>query len=263
MINEVLDVMVGSPREGMTMLVVTHEMGFARKVAHRVVFMDEGRVVEQGPPDALLRPPRARADAALPVEDPRPLTGRGKGATRMTTPTRRMALTGWRTVHGAGRARTGLWPRPRSEKITRARAPSWWGRGQARRRSGFIDKQNNWGGFSVDLAKLVHANLEKKVGKPIKFELKESTPATRIPLLTSGAVDLIAGTMTITRARRDSLDFSAVFFVTGAQFLGEEGQPDPRESRASPASGSAPSRARLTRRRIREKYPQAQLGRVP
>ena len=90
---------------------------------------------------------------------------------------------------------------------------------------GFIDKNNNWGGFSVDLAKLVHANVEKKIGKPVKFELKESTPATRIPLLTSGAVDLIAGTMTITRARRDSLDFSAVFFVTGAQFLVKKGSP--------------------------------------
>jgi ABC-type amino acid transport substrate-binding protein len=66
---------------------------------------------------------------------------------------------------------------------------------------GFIDKQNSWGGFSVDLAKLVHASIEKKLGKSVKFQLKESTPATRIALLTSGVVDLIAGTMTVTRAR--------------------------------------------------------------
>jgi len=46
MINEVLDVMVELAREGMTMMVVTHEMGFARKVAHRVVFMDNGQIVE-------------------------------------------------------------------------------------------------------------------------------------------------------------------------------------------------------------------------
>jgi glutamate/aspartate transport system ATP-binding protein len=46
MINEVLDVMVGLAQEGMTMMVVTHEMGFARKVANRVVFMDRGRIVE-------------------------------------------------------------------------------------------------------------------------------------------------------------------------------------------------------------------------
>jgi polar amino acid transport system ATP-binding protein len=58
MINEVLDVMVALAREGMTMLVVTHEMGFARKVAHRVIFMDEGRIVEQGAPDAFFDRPR-------------------------------------------------------------------------------------------------------------------------------------------------------------------------------------------------------------
>ncbi len=49
MINEVLDVMVGLARDGMTMMVVTHEMGFARKVANRVVFMDEGQVIEDAP----------------------------------------------------------------------------------------------------------------------------------------------------------------------------------------------------------------------
>ncbi|MDC7788391.1 amino acid ABC transporter ATP-binding protein [Rhodoplanes sp. TEM] len=49
MINEVLDVMTALARDGMTMVVVTHEMGFARKVADRVVFMDEGRIVEDRP----------------------------------------------------------------------------------------------------------------------------------------------------------------------------------------------------------------------
>ena len=90
---------------------------------------------------------------------------------------------------------------------------------------GFINKQNEWVGFSIDLAGLVHKSLEKKLNKTIKFELKESTPATRIPLLSSMAVDLIAGTMTDTRARRDSVDFSLTFFVTGAQFLVKEGSP--------------------------------------
>ncbi|WP_448383803.1 amino acid ABC transporter ATP-binding protein [Desulfosoma sp.] len=50
MINEVLDVMKNLAKEGMTMVVVTHEMGFAREVAHRVVFMDEGRLIESAPP---------------------------------------------------------------------------------------------------------------------------------------------------------------------------------------------------------------------
>jgi glutamate/aspartate transport system ATP-binding protein len=52
MVGEVLDVMVTLAKEGMTMMVVTHEMGFARKVAHRVVFMDEGEIVEDATKDA-------------------------------------------------------------------------------------------------------------------------------------------------------------------------------------------------------------------
>jgi polar amino acid transport system substrate-binding protein len=123
---------------------------------------------------------------------------------------------------------------------------------------GFIDKQNNWGGFSVDLAKLVQANVEKKLGKPLKFELKESTPATRVPLLTSGAVDLIAGTMTITRARRDSLDFSAVFFVTGAQFLVKKGSPI-RGTQSIAGKRVGAQQGSTNEKAIREKYPQAQL----
>jgi ABC-type polar amino acid transport system ATPase subunit len=59
MINEVLDVMTSLARDGMTMMCVTHEMGFARRVAHRVVFMDEGQVVEEGTPDEFFRAPRS------------------------------------------------------------------------------------------------------------------------------------------------------------------------------------------------------------
>src|SRR5438046_6638191 len=51
MINEVLDVMTDLARDGMTMMVVTHEMGLARRVAHRIVFMDAGQVVEEAPAD--------------------------------------------------------------------------------------------------------------------------------------------------------------------------------------------------------------------
>ena len=50
MIKEVLDVMIELAEEGMTMLVVTHEMGFANKVADRVIFMDEGEIIEEKPP---------------------------------------------------------------------------------------------------------------------------------------------------------------------------------------------------------------------
>jgi general L-amino acid transport system ATP-binding protein len=57
-IGEVLDVMVTLAREGMTMIVVTHEMGFAREVGDRVVFMDAGQIVEVGPPDHFFTAPR-------------------------------------------------------------------------------------------------------------------------------------------------------------------------------------------------------------
>jgi glutamate/aspartate transport system ATP-binding protein len=59
MIKEVLDVMVELAGEGMTMMVVTHEMGFARKVAHRVVFMDAGRIVEDAPKDEFFANPHS------------------------------------------------------------------------------------------------------------------------------------------------------------------------------------------------------------
>ena len=58
MIAEVLDVMVGLADEGMTMLCVTHEMGFARKVADRVIFMDGGEIIEQNTPDAFFNDPQ-------------------------------------------------------------------------------------------------------------------------------------------------------------------------------------------------------------
>ncbi len=59
MINEVLDVMVELARDGMTMMCVTHEMGFARKVAHRVVFMDQGQILEDAPTDQFFGRPRS------------------------------------------------------------------------------------------------------------------------------------------------------------------------------------------------------------
>ena len=123
---------------------------------------------------------------------------------------------------------------------------------------GYINKQNEWVGFSIDLARLVHQNLEKKLGQSIKFEMKESTPATRIPLLTSMAVDLIAGTMTDTRARRESVDFSLTFFATGAQFLVKRGSTfkgvqNIAGRRIGTQQGSTTERA------LRERYPQAHL----
>ena len=58
LVGEVLDVMKSLAEDGMTMMVVTHEMGFARRVADRVVFMDDGVIVEEGPPEQVLTDPR-------------------------------------------------------------------------------------------------------------------------------------------------------------------------------------------------------------
>jgi polar amino acid transport system ATP-binding protein len=58
MINEVLDVMVNLAQEGMTMVVVTHEMGFAKRVAHRIMFMDDGRIIEENTPEEFFAHPR-------------------------------------------------------------------------------------------------------------------------------------------------------------------------------------------------------------
>jgi polar amino acid transport system substrate-binding protein len=127
----------------------------------------------------------------------------------------------------------------------------------------YVNAKNEWVGFSIDLVEeLVKPAIEKKLGKTIKVEKKESTPPTRIPLLTSNAVDLISGTMTDTRTRRDSVDFSITFFVTGAQFLVKKGSKirgikDIDGKRIAAQQGSTNARI------IREKAPKAQLREFP
>lgn len=126
----------------------------------------------------------------------------------------------------------------------------------------FINKQNERVGFSNDLAVLMHKNIEKKLGKTIKLEMKETSPNTRIPLLTSMAVDLVTETMTDTRARRESVDFSLTYFVTGAQFIVKKGSPikgggEIAGKRIATQQGSTNERV------LREKYPQAVLVTFP
>ena len=65
LIGEVLDVMLQLAQEGTTMLVVTHEMGFAREVADRIIYIDEGRIVEEGPPEQILGDPHDERTAAF------------------------------------------------------------------------------------------------------------------------------------------------------------------------------------------------------
>ena len=59
LVQEVLDVMKGLAREGMTMVVVTHEMSFAREVADRVIYMENGEIIEEGPPEQLFTAPKS------------------------------------------------------------------------------------------------------------------------------------------------------------------------------------------------------------
>jgi ABC-type amino acid transport substrate-binding protein len=126
----------------------------------------------------------------------------------------------------------------------------------------FIDNKNEWSCFSIDLVEQAIApELSKKLGKAIKVEKKESTPPTRIPLLTSNAVDLIAETMTDTRSRRENVDFSLTYFLTGAQFLVKKGSPikgvqDIAGKRIAALQNSTSARI------MKEKYPSAQLVEV-
>lgn len=128
---------------------------------------------------------------------------------------------------------------------------------------GFVNKDNQWVGFSIDLVNEVIAPaLGRKLNKPVKVELKESTPATRIPLLTSNAVDLIAETMTDTRARRESVDFSLTYFVTGAQFLVKKGSPI-KELKDIAGKRIAAQQGSTNARIIRERVPTANLREFP
>ena len=70
MIKEVLEVMVDLAESGMTMLCVTHEMGFARQVANRVIFMDQGQIVEQNTPELFFSQPKSERTQAFPEPDP-------------------------------------------------------------------------------------------------------------------------------------------------------------------------------------------------
>src|SRR5205809_7497279 len=122
----------------------------------------------------------------------------------------------------------------------------------------YINKNNEWVGVSIDLVEQhVVPSISKEVGRPVKVEKKESTPPTRIPLLTSNAVDLIAGTMTDTHPLRETVDFSLTFFYTGAQFLVKKGSPihgisDIGGKRIAPQQGATNAKI------LRDKYPQAQ-----
>jgi polar amino acid transport system substrate-binding protein len=128
---------------------------------------------------------------------------------------------------------------------------------------GYVNKNNEWVGFSIELVEgTILPVLSKKIGKQIKVEKKESTPQTRIPLLTSNAVDLIAETMTDTQARRESVDFSITYFITGAQFLVKKGNAI-TGLKATAGKRIAAQQGSTNARIIRERVPTAKLVEFP
>ncbi len=127
----------------------------------------------------------------------------------------------------------------------------------------YVNKNNEWVGFSIELVeKAVVPALAKKLNKQIKLEKKESAPQTRIPLLTSSAVDLIAETMTDTQSRRDQVDFSLTFFVTGAQFLVKKGSPI-KNIQSVAGKRVAAQQGSTNAKLIRERVPTAKLLEFP
>jgi len=127
----------------------------------------------------------------------------------------------------------------------------------------YVNKNNEWVGFSIELVeKAVVPALAKKLNKQIRLEKKESAPQTRIPLLTSNAVDLIAETMTDTQSRRDQVDFSLTFFVTGAQFLVKRGTPI-KNIQSVAGKRIAAQQGSTNAKIIRERVPTAKLLEFP
>ena len=127
----------------------------------------------------------------------------------------------------------------------------------------YVNKGNEWVGFSIDLVeKAILPVLNQKLNKQIKLEKKESAPQTRIPLLTSNAVDLIAETMTDTQSRRDQVDFSLTFFATGAQFLVKKGSPI-KGLQSIAGKRIAAQQGSTNAKLIRERVPNAKLLEFP
>jgi len=127
----------------------------------------------------------------------------------------------------------------------------------------YVNKNNEWVGFCIDLVeKGILPVLHQKLNKNIKLEKKESAPQTRIPLLTSNAVDLIAETMTDTQSRREQVDFSLTYFATGAQFLVKKGSPI-KNIQTIAGKRVAAQQGSTNAKLIRERVPTAKLLEFP
>ena len=230
-------------REGMTMLVVTHEMQFAREVGDRVVFMDEGRIIEEGvPADVLDRPRQERTQRFL----RRSLQLAGSLEELSVTPTRKEHVHEEDSPgHGGGRRLRGLCRDDRLRPAHgRDRADD--GRRQApaplpklpadianRKRLivgvkcdtppfGYLDVRGKNAGVDVEIAKWF---ARYAFGREQRLSFVCAPTAVREPLLTGGRVDLVISTFTYTADRDTRIDFSRAYYNATGRLLVKNNSP--------------------------------------
>ena len=250
MINEVLDVMIGLAQDGMTMVVVTHEMGFARQAADRVVFMDDGQIVEAADPDDVLHQPRqpTAPRTSSPRSSP---TDRIRSGSRMRiTPMRRRAggssasrSAGCSSEAGNQAARQRPRRPPRSTPTRRsttgttmaklATRPARSRRHQVRpaavRPEEPADEQPE--GFDVEIAKIIAGELGIS---PTKITWIETVSANREPFIQQGKVDFVVATYTINDNRKKVVDFAGPYYVAGQDIMVAKDNPDEHQGPRRP-----------------------------
>ena len=223
MVQEVLDVMIELAQEDITMICVTHEMGFARQVADRVIFMEDGRILEEGTPEHFFDNP---ALPRVPVQDS--ALGAVMDMTDMTRAavSRRhflqLAGAGMLTLTGAaltgcGNSTSG----EGSDKGSKLAAIKSRGHLNAGVKKdvpgyGYYDTaKGRFEGMEVDLCYQIAAAVfgvsYKEARAQELVEFADVTPKTRGPLIDNGQLDVVAATYTITDERKKSWDFSTPY----------------------------------------------------
>ena len=226
LVGEVLIVMRDLARDGMTMLVVTHEMQFAREVGDRVVFMDEGRIVEQGVPADVLDSPREErtrrflrrslqlAGSLDESVDDQSRRGRSSWMKRISWP-RRGSPSSRSFAATIGSAQPTATTGPARAEARRA-LPKLPADIANRKRFivgvkcdtppfGYLDVRGKNAGVDVEIAKWF---ARYAFGREQRLTFVCAPTAVREPLLTSGRVDLVISTFTYTADRDTRIDFS-------------------------------------------------------
>ena len=210
MINEVLNVMTSLAKEGMTMIVVTHEMGFARGAANRVVFMADGAIVEAAEPDRVLQQPAS--PTAPKTSSARSSSTDSKGnrrhavicASRLAAAVAAVALPLALTACGGGDS-GGSAASGDKEKVTigiKFDQPGL----------GLKNPDGTYSGFDVDVAEYVAEQLGYATRQD---RVEGSASAQRETLIQNDQVDFIVATYSITDARKEKVDFAGPYLSPG------------------------------------------------